>query len=173
MNAVREALSAAQRSAMHLEMRDVYAVDSERDALESWRGGFRHDPADRASWWTSWHDTVRATVDRGVVMRRARIVSEPVTEYIHYEHSGTFMNVAAGELVRWLPRRQATDLLVPPVDLWVVDESTVVFNHFTGDGNWADPSMEVVHDAALGKQVSGAFDAVWQRAIPHEEYQPG
>ena len=45
-------------------------------------------------------------------MRRARVVSEPVTDYIRYEHDLTFANVAAGELVRWLPRRNAADIAV-------------------------------------------------------------
>lgn len=172
MTAVREALGSAQRSAMHLEARDAYGVDSERDSLQAWRDGFRYDPADQASWWNSWHDAVTATVARGVVMRRARIVSEPVTEYIHYEHSGTFMNVAAGESVRWLPRRQAIDLLVPPVDFWVIDETTIVFIHFTGDGALADSGEEVIHDSTLAKQVAAAFETVWERAIPHEDYHP-
>ncbi|MEV5503578.1 DUF6879 family protein, partial [Nonomuraea fuscirosea] len=29
------------------------------------------------------------------------------------------MNIKAGELVRWLARRQASDLLLPGNDLWV------------------------------------------------------
>lgn len=35
-----------------------------------------------------WFDLVRAHVARGVEFRRARIVSEPVTDYIRFEHEG-------------------------------------------------------------------------------------
>lgn len=61
------------------------------------------------AWWRPWLDLMVETVTRGVAVRRARIVSEPVSEYIRYEHSGAFTNVAAGEQVRW--------------------------NHFSGDGS--------------------------------------
>lgn len=59
---------------------------------------------------------VAETTRRGVQMRRARIVSEPITPYIRYEYDGTFSNIAAGEDVRWLPRPRTADLLLPGVD---------------------------------------------------------
>ncbi|WP_205629257.1 DUF6879 family protein [Jiangella muralis] len=171
MTAVREALARTQRAAMHLEMRDAYMLDDPE--FIAWQQGKRYDPADRKSWWRPWLDVVKATVDRGVTMRRARIVSEPITDYIRHEYDVTFTNIAAGEQVRWLPRRQAKDLLVPGADLWVFDDELVIFNHFTGDGQWADPGMEPVHDPSLAKQCAGAFEAVWERAIPHSDYHPG
>ncbi|RIQ11895.1 hypothetical protein DY240_27925 [Jiangella rhizosphaerae] len=155
---------------MHLEMRDVYTVESERDSITAWRNGFRRDPADWASWWRPWHDLVHATVARGVVMRRARIVSEPVSEYIRYEYDGTFTNITAGELVRWLPRRRATGIALPGNDFWLFDDETVIVIHF--DGNGGAPSDEVSTDADLAKLCASAFEAVWERAIPHEEYHP-
>ncbi|WP_330290695.1 DUF6879 family protein [Streptomyces sp. NBC_00576] len=39
---------------------------------------------------------VSHAVARRVVARRARIVSEPVTDYIRYELAGTAVNVHAG-----------------------------------------------------------------------------
>lgn len=167
---VREELAEARRSAVHLEMRDSYMLD-DPDFL-AWRRGHRLDPADRASWWRPWLDVVAEAVGRGVVMRRARIVSEPVSDYIRYEYDGAFTNVAAGEQVRWLPRRQTRDLALPGVDFWVFDNQSVVFNHFTGDGQWADPGMELVTDPALVKHCAAAFESVWERAIPHEDYRP-
>ena len=67
-------------------------------------------------------------------MRRARIVSEPVSEYIRFEHDVTYTNVAAGEEVRWLPRRLASDIALPGNDFWLFDERLAVFNHFAGAG---------------------------------------
>jgi hypothetical protein len=149
-------------------MRDSYSVVKERAGFEAWRSGHRFDPNDRASWWRPWLDLVTETLERGVVIRRARIVSEPVTEYIRYEHSGTFTNVAAGEQVRWLPRRQASDIALPGNDFWVFDDQLVEFNHFTGDGESAGPSLS--HDPAVIKLCSSAFETVWERGIPHEKY---
>lgn len=91
----------AERSAMHLEMRDAY-TPSDPDWLD-WQAGKRFDPAEREEW-RGFARLISATVARGVSVRRARIVSEPVTDYIRYEYDVTAgHNLAAGEQVRWLP----------------------------------------------------------------------
>ncbi len=164
-----ELLNSAKHSAVHLEMRDSYAVDYETSGFTAWKAGHRLDPQDRKSWWRPWLDLVSRTVARGVVMRRARIVSEPVSEYIEFEHSGTFTNIAAGEQVRWLPRRQASGLALPGNDFWVFDNRLVEFNHFTGDGQSA--GYELSEDPAVVKLCSSAFEAVWERGIAHEKYE--
>lgn len=163
-----ELILGCTRSAVHLEMRDSYAVDYEAGPFAAWKSGFRHDPADRASWWRPWLDLMSETVARGVVVRRARIVSEPVSEYIQYEHSGTFTNIAAGEQVRWLPRRRASGIALPGNDFWLFDEQLVRWNHFAGDGS--SMGGEISDDPAAAKLCAEAFEAVWTRAIPHDQY---
>lgn len=167
---VYDLLTTCETSAVHLEMRDAYMLD-DPDFL-AWKDGCHLDPADRDSWWRPWLDTVAAAVGRGVTVRRARIVSEPVTDYIAWEHEITFTNIAAGEQVRWLPRRQAAPLLVPATDLWIFDGTTVVFNHFSGEGKWADPRMEEVREPAIVAQCVTAFEGVWAKATDHELYRP-
>jgi len=86
-----EALNSARRSAVHLEMRDVYLPDDPDFA--AWRAG-QFEPGEQWQWWVG---LVRAAVARGVEIRRARVVSEPVSEYIRFEHAITAdLNVAAG-----------------------------------------------------------------------------
>lgn len=102
-------------------------------------------------------------------MRRARIVSEPVSDYIRYEHAGTVVNVAAGEEVRWLPRRRASDIPLPGNDFWLIDGRLVRWNHFTGEG--ASAAGEISEDPAVARLCGRAFEAVWDRAIPHHEYK--
>src|SRR2546421_2744705 len=149
------ALKSVQRSAVHLEMRDAYTPDDPDFA--DWRAGKREGIAERSGWWS---DLIRATVARGVRVRRARIVSEPVTEYIRFEYDVTAdHNVAAGEEVRWLPRRQASDLALPGNDFWLFDEQRVIFNHFAGDGTWPDDGIELRDDPAVAKLCASAFDA--------------
>lgn len=160
-----ELFRSVERSAMHLEMRDAYTPD-DPDWLE-WKAGNRFDPAER---WRDWYELMRETTGRGVKVRRARIVSEPVTDYIRFEYDVTAdHNVAAGEDVRWLPRRQAAGLTVPPSDFWVFDEKVVIWNHFGGDGSWV--GEERADDPGLAMLCAASFEAVWERAIPHEEYR--
>jgi hypothetical protein len=60
-----------------------------------------------------WLDLIREVTGRGVKVRRARVISEPVTDYIRFEHATASSNVAAGEDVRRLPRHLATGPLLP------------------------------------------------------------
>ncbi|MDT0305025.1 DUF6879 family protein [Streptomonospora wellingtoniae] len=166
---VLDGLAKAQHSAVHLEMRDAYQPSDPE--FIAWQSGKRLDPsADRESWWNPFLDIVAETTGRGVVMRRARIVSEPVTDYIKYEYDVTFPNVAAGELVRWLPRRNAADIALPGSDLWMFDDSTISFTYFSGVGEVVD--REVRTEPEVLSLVRSAFEAVWARAVPHEEYKP-
>jgi hypothetical protein len=160
-----ELLTSVRKRAWHLEMRDDYAGTS--PAFAAWRTGdsYDRDPADRA-----WHALVRSAISHGADLRRARIVSEPISDYIRYEHDATpAANLAAGEEVRWLPRRRASDLPLPGNDFWLLDDD-VVFNHFTGDGTWA--GNELVSDPAVVQLCATAFEAVWHRGIDHRDYDP-
>jgi hypothetical protein len=112
-----------------------------------------------------------STVARGVVIRRARIVSEPLSDFTRHEYEVTpRLNIPAGEQVRWLPRRRASDLALPGNDFWVFDEHTIRFGYFAGDGEIV--GHEVCRDPDVLKLCLSAFEAVWDRAIPHEDYQP-
>ena len=158
-------LGAAQRIALHLEMRDTYAGGS--PAFAAWRTG---RPYDRSAPDARWRSLVAPLAARGVQLRRARIVSEPVSDYIRFEYEVTAVaNLAAGEQVRWLPRRRASDLALPGNDFWLIDDR-VLFNHFTGDGDWID--VELVTDASIVKFCASAFESVWDRGVDHERYRP-
>ncbi len=154
-------------SAAHLEMRDEYTPDD--PVYLDWRAGIAIDPKER---WREWYDLMVATTARGIRVRRARIVSEPVTDFIRYEYDLTEgLNLAAGEEVRWLPRRQASDLALPGNDFWLFDDERVLFNLFAGDGAWPDDGYDLRDDPAVVQLCARAFESVWQRAIPHHEYR--
>lgn len=106
------------------------------------------------------------------MVRRLRIVSEPISDYVRYECDRTFTNIAAGELVRWLPRRQTTDLAVPGTDFWLFDGGQALFHHFTGNGQFDQDGREYTDEPERVKLCAVAFEAAWQRAVPHEEYRP-
>lgn len=163
-------LAAAQQSAVHLEMRDSYGVGDESEDFNTWKRTGRRDIDPASTYWAPWVDVIRRTVARGVAVRRARVVSEPVTDYIRYEHAGTVVNLHAGEQVRWLSRRQASDIALPGNDCWVFDGEIVLFNHFSGDGNWSGPDWEVRSEPSVAQLASSAFEAVWERGVPHEKY---
>jgi Family of unknown function (DUF6879) len=161
-----ELIAATQRSAVHLEMRDAYVPDD--PSFIAWQGGPSYDRTRREA---AWHALIGGARARGVVVRRARIISEPVTPYIRFEYDVTnSMNIAAGEQVRWLPRRNASDLALPGNDFWAFDGRLVRFGYFAGNG--AVVGHEMSDDPAVAKLCAGAFEAVWERAVDHRDYQP-
>jgi hypothetical protein len=164
-----ELIAATTTSAVHLEMRDAYTPSD--PGFLAWLAGtpitaILASPQD--DWW---YQLVQGHVLRGVTFRRARIVSEPLADYIRYEHASTpILNIAAGEQVRWLPRRRASDLCLPGNDFWVFDGRLVRFGHFAGDGEILD--QEMCDDPAVVRLCSSAFEAVWERATDHARYHP-
>ncbi|MFE6379245.1 DUF6879 family protein [Streptomyces roseolus] len=167
-----ELLASARRSAIHLELRDGYAVPDEAADYQGWRETGERDVDPASPYWSPWVTMVQAATARGVAMRRVRVVSEPVSDYIRYEHAGTVVNVGAGEDVRWLPRDQAVGLLLPVVDGWIFDDEQLLLNHFDGDGRWADQRpMELRTDPALVRAYAAAVETLWDRAIPHDQYK--
>ncbi|MGW2550261.1 DUF6879 family protein [Streptomyces sp. NPDC001635] len=166
---IADLMDQCTRSAVHLEMRDHYGVAAEAEDFRKWleTGHVDTDPASPG--WAPWVDLVSRAVARGVAVRRARIVSEPVTDYIRYEHASTAVNVHAGEQVRWLPRRQANTIALPGNDFWLFDDRIIRWGHFSGDG--ALVGHDISEDPAAVKLCTDAFEAVWDRATPHAEYQ--
>lgn len=167
---LEERLHGCQRSAVHLEMRDGYMRSDPR--FIAWQNGVRNAAEDSDPALRPWLTLIAELVGRGVEVRRARIVSEPVSDYVAFEHHVTAANVAAGERVRWLPRRQASDIALPGNDFWLLDGHVAVFHHFDGDGELAPEDETFMDDATTVKLCCSAFEAVWERAVPHEQYRP-
>lgn len=166
---VSDLMEAAQHSAVFLQMRDLYNVSYEADDFATWQRTGRREFDPNSEYWASWVDLVSRAVARGVAIRRARIVSEPVSDSIRYMHEGVVVNIGAGEQVRWLPRRRASDLALPGNDFWLFDEKWIHWNHFAGDGSGT--GGEVTDDPATAKLCATAFETVWSRGIPHDQYE--
>jgi hypothetical protein len=163
-------LTTYEHEAVHVEMRDVYTTDIERDRFQTWLRGEPLDPVAEVEWWRPWFELMQRNLDAGKVLRRLRIVSEPVTDYIRFEWLDAAKLVEAGEDVRWLPRRRASTLLLPGNDFWMFDRRIVVFTHFSGEGHVLD--HEVTTDPENVSRCATAFEAAWKLAISHPAYQP-
>ncbi|MCI3245320.1 DUF6879 family protein [Streptomyces spinosisporus] len=154
-----------RESAVHLEMRDSYMKSD--PSYVDWTAGIAIDPAER---WADWLALVTEATSRGVKVRRARIVSEPVSQYIRFEYEVTNgLNIAAGEEVRWLPRRRTTGIALPGNDFWLFDSALLLVNHFDGNGECLDPVLST--DPQEIKLCADAFESVWQLGIPHTDYE--
>ena len=76
-------LTGFAREAIHLEMRDAYGTAVELPHMAKWASG---EPDD-LEWLQGWCTTLREHVKAGRSVRRARVVSEPLSDYQRWSHS--------------------------------------------------------------------------------------
>lgn len=160
-----ELINSFQREALHLEMRDSYGTAAEIPHLAKWEAG---EPDD-TGWLQPWFDRVRAATQAGKVFRRARIVSEPVSDYQKWVLKDSHLFVEAGEDIRWVPRNRVSAVALPGNDFWLFDDRVVVFLIFAGHGRVVD--RQKASDPAAVELCRTAFDAVWKLSIPDSEYK--
>jgi uncharacterized protein DUF6879 len=154
-------------SFVHLETRDAYGTEVELPHMAKWRRG---EPDDFA-WLTWWLGMLRGHRERGRTCRRARVVSEPVSEYQRWtlSHAGLFVD--AGEDIRYVARPLLVTTQLPGSgDFYVFDSELVLFLHYKGDGTNA--SFETTEDPQIVRTCEDAFENVWKLATPFREYRP-
>ncbi|MER7276662.1 DUF6879 family protein [Dactylosporangium sp. NPDC000244] len=161
-----ELLQTFEREALHLETRDAYGTETELPYMAKWSRG---EPDD-LDWLQDWCENVRAHVDAGASVRRARIVSEPLSDYQRWSYSIAQPMVDAGEDIRWISRRLVSTIGIPGNDFYVLDGRLVVFLIYAGNGLNAD--YQTSTDPAHIQLCEEAFESVWTLAVPHREYQP-
>ncbi|MEV0399122.1 DUF6879 family protein [Actinoallomurus sp. NPDC050550] len=164
-----ELLDTFAKDAFHLELRDDYRTAYEEGPVAKW---LRGEPDDFA-WMTPWLDRIRRTTQVGKTFRRVRVITEPLSDYIRWEHSVTHLNVGAGEDIRWLPRHLVPEWISFPADgndWWLLDDRLVTVGHF--DGDMRVLGSELVTDPAVVADCIRIRDQLWSLAIPHREYRP-
>ena len=154
----------ASRRAFHLELRDDYRVEDEKAPFDKWLKG---EPDD-FGWRIEWLSFIKEVTTRGVVVERARVVTEPHTDYVRWELALDPQNIAAGEDTRYLSRRRAEGIVLPAEDCWLFDDDGLVLSLFKPEGGSGGFSRE--YDPDLIRQYRVVRDQVWSRAVPYAEY---
>jgi hypothetical protein len=160
-----ELLVSFERAAIHLEMRDAYGTAVELPYMAKWEAG---EPDD-LEWLQGWCKILREGVKSGKSVRRARVVSEPLSDYQRWSFSIADPMVDAGEDIRWVPRRLVSSIAFPGNDCYVFDDRLVVFLIYAGNGLAMDRLVSTdARDVALCR---AAFESAWSLSIPHREYR--
>lgn len=155
-----------EREAVHLEMRDAYGTATELPYLAKWAAG---EPDD-LSWLDGWSSTLRDHVEAGRSVRRARIVSEPLSDYQRWSHAIASPMIDAGEDIRWVPRRRVSSSAFPGNDYYLFDDRLVVFLHYSGNGLGTGKVAST--DPADIHLCRSAFEAAWRVSMAHRDYRP-
>lgn len=154
------------REALHLETRDAYGTEAELPYMARWAAG----QPDDLSWLGDWCANLRAHRAAGRSMRRARVVSEPLSDYQRWSHGIAGPMVEAGEDIRWVPRRLVSSIAFPGNDFYLFDDRLAVFLTYSGNGLAGDRIATT--DPRTVQLCRSAFDAVWALAVPHGDYRP-
>ncbi|WP_017574743.1 DUF6879 family protein [Nocardiopsis kunsanensis] len=159
-----------QRSAWKLEVRDRYNVSEEAETINRFlRTGDLGRGQDHALT-APWHRNVTATVEEGKSWQRVRVVSEPLSDYITWEHAVTRFNIEAGEDIRWLPRHHWSVDELPDLDFWLFDDTWVCVLHFDDDD--VPHQLERIDDPSEVVRYRRWSEIAWQHAIVHNEFAP-
>jgi hypothetical protein len=159
-----------QHTAFRLEVRDFYNVATEQEDFRRWLAGEPLDKETEAAARRPWLDKMLAATKEGKRVERVRVVTEPPSPYIRFEMDGTDLNIAAGEDIRYLPRRHPIAANLPDHDFWLFDSRHLVVMNF--DDQSRPLPYELVADPATVVQHCYWRDAAWHHAIPHEMYKP-
>lgn len=162
----QELLRTFKASSVHLETRDAYGTEIELPYMAKWAAG---EPDD-FEWLQDWCSTLRGHAAAGRTVRRAHIVSEPLSDYQRWALTVTPPLVEAGEDIRWVPRRRVSELCIPGNDYYLIDDERVVFLHYAGSG--LNTAFTTTTKPETVEMCRMAFDQVWSLSIPHREYEP-
>ncbi|MGY5137375.1 DUF6879 family protein [Streptomyces nigrescens] len=163
-----ELFNSFERDAFHLELRDDYGSPIEDTPYARWQRG---EPDDY-TWLDPWMALMKRVTGEGKTVRRVRVITEPHSQYVGWEHSLTNLNIEAGEDIRWLPRHQVPEGANFPAggnDWWLYDDRLLAVGHFDSEGRVL--GSQLVEDPDIVAECIGLRDRLWTLAIPHSEYK--
>ena len=114
-----------ERSAFRLECLPQYLVPQEVEMLAAFKRGEEVRLANDHAWLK----LVGAHKSKGCSMQRVRVVSRPLSEYIHFEMSLYPQCIAAGEDIRVCETHFTGDF-------WLFDDHTVIILHYDSAGRF-------------------------------------
>lgn len=160
-----ELIRSSQHQAFHLEVQDDYNTEDGVAPFRNWVEGRTDDDYE---WLRGWLDLVRDMTTRGAVVRRARVVTAPHTDYTRWLLEVSRENVASGEEIRYAPRHLVDPQRLTADDWWLLDDSTVAFTTFEDDGRFAGAA--VTQDRRIVAYCQEVRDYVWEAATPYADY---
>lgn len=152
-----------RHTAWRLETRRQYASDrlSERYARFLRGEELGVEPS-------AWSANIRAQTEQGKRIERVRLVDDPPTEGQRFLLASAVNNIAAGEDIRNLWRKDADGLGLPGEDFWLFDSCRALLLHFDEDDEYL--GSELVEEPARIVRYCRIRDAAWHHALRREAF---
>ncbi|MFK3984458.1 DUF6879 family protein [Micromonospora sp. NPDC050397] len=121
-------------TAFRLEVQPVYTVADEQQSLEEFLAG-EPRPVTDFPFYAAWLDKIHAATTQGKRVERVRVLEEPPTDYQRWEMWSGQYNIAAGEVIRYIPRSRGTSIGLPiKDDWWLFDSRRLAIMRFSEQG---------------------------------------
>lgn len=152
-----------QHQAFRLEQLPYYKIADEEMAFDMFRqsgsipNGFNQE----------WVEQLHQVQQRGGMVRRLRLVSEPLSEYERFELLAAYkQNTAAGEDIRVALR--GTDYDMPTADFWLYDDKIVEWMEYSSHGEYLGSQQRQVVEA--DKPGLAAAKRLFERSPTVEQF---
>lgn len=155
-----------KRSCFRLETLQHYGGSGEDESITAFLAGTTPAPHPGKREWMA---LVRVAVRDQRSMARVHVVTEPLTDYMHFEVAWSYAHsVAAGEDVRIiaLAEGQPWPAELPPAgsDFWLFDDTELFWMRYEADGTWS--GIEYTTDPDAARQACHWRDTALRLAQP-------
>lgn len=148
-----------EHTAFRLELQPSYAEPYEDALFAAFLRGDAPSPV-TVPGLRDWYEAIGEHVSHGGRIERVRVQEDPPTDYQRFERWLDRWNIKAGEVMRYMTRRQAHDIgLLPGAgrdDWWLLDSSRLIVMKFDGGGHRV--RNEIVTDPAEVVRACGWRD---------------
>ena len=160
-----EQFSTVKQSSWRWECQGDYPIDHE--SMKKW---LAKEPISQEEYKedSEWLLYIQGLNEAGIPFERARMVTEPLTDYLAWMLAVTNSNIDAGEDIRWCKESSIRDLGMPDYDFYIFDDNRVVIFHH--DENKIFTHAELVDDEASVAAHRALREKVWPHAVPHREF---
>lgn len=133
-----------QHEAFRLERFPRYEVADEALAF----GEFRKYGSVPAEFNQEWAELIQQAKQRSAVVRRLRLVSEPLSEYERFELLAAYQaGITAGEDIRVAVR--GVDDQIPTTDYWLYDDAVIEWMKYSSAGTYLDSQASRITEADM------------------------
>lgn len=153
-------------SALRLESRRHTDIPAERADFRAFLDG---ELPEVRQWNSSvWTEMLGRQTSAGKVLRRVRIMEDPLTDYNRFMIYCGHRNVTLGEDIRYLARDRANALELPDHDFWVFDSTRLLELRFTDDGRLI--GQDLVEDPEIVARHERWIKLGLDVAVPSVDY---
>ena len=157
----------ATSSIIRLETLPVYTIPAEMARLEKYNRGLPYLDEELIAW----KNRLNETAQRGVKIKRYRVIEEPISDYLEFEFD--FWKKTINSQYVFVIDRKEYDVIVEkhsfdPNDCWIFDQKMVYRMNYSQNGIFLDGKFETDNNKV--HQYQKIIEEIASRAVPLDKF---